>query len=105
VRDSDRVLACRNCGREYPSSRLDRQRWCDRCRREVVRRATRVGRLAGLLGALALIGWLAVSLGSAPRFLVGWAVLVAAVYFFLYKLTQRVAFEVIRSRGVPPPEE
>ena len=29
--------------------------------------------------------------------------MVIAAYFFVYKLTQRVAFELIRARGVPPP--
>jgi hypothetical protein len=99
----DRPAACRNCGR--PSTRLDRQRWCDRCRREVVRRATVVARIAGVTGALLLMAWIVLFVGPTPRFLMGWLVLIAAVYFFLYKLTQRVAFEVVRGRGVPPPEE
>lgn len=30
-------------------------------------------------------------------------VMIAAAYFFVFKLAQRVAFEVIRGRGVPPP--
>jgi len=100
---ADRPASCRNCGR--PSSRLDRQRWCERCRREVVRRATRVGRIAGTVGALLLAAWIFAVVGPTPRFLMGWLVLIAVVFVFVYKLTQRVAFEVIRGRGVPPPEE
>ena len=103
MRREDRELECRNCARTYPGDRLDRQRWCDACRAIVVRRATVVGRVAGLLGALGLMTWIFTSFGTAPRFLVGWLALVAAAYFFLYTLVRRVAFEVIRGRGVKPP--
>jgi hypothetical protein len=100
---SDRSATCRNCGR--PATRLDRQRWCDRCRREVVRRASRVARVVAIVAALLLMGWIVLVIGPTPRFLMGWLVLIAAVYFFVYKLTQRVAFEVVRGRGVHPPKE
>lgn len=102
--DPGRELQCRNCGRPRPAEALDRLRWCESCRRVVVRRATLVGRLAGIAAALALIAWIALVIGPSSRFLMGWLVLVAAVYFFVYKLTQRVAFELIRARGVSPEE-
>ncbi|CAN5655727.1 hypothetical protein BH23GEM6_BH23GEM6_12220 [soil metagenome] len=105
MRSSEREAECRNCQRTYSRDRLDRQRWCDRCRGVVVRRATIVGRLTGLAGSLLLMSWVFWTVGSAPRFFVGWLALVVATYFFLYTLTRRVAFEVIRGRGVPPPEE
>lgn len=105
MRQADRTLACRNCGRTYPGDRLDRHRWCERCRLEVVRRATLVARLIGIVGALALTIWVLASFGTASRFLAAWLALIAATYFFLYKLSRRIAFEVIRGRGVPPPEE
>lgn len=98
----EQELACRNCGRRYPTERLDRLRWCDRCREIVVRRATIVGRLVGLLAAVGLLVWIVLMVGAAPRFMVVWGILIGAVYFFVYKLTQRVAFEIIRSRGVRP---
>jgi amino acid transporter len=100
---SDRSATCRNCGRA--ATRLDRQRWCDRCRREVVRRASRAARIVAIVAALLLMAWILLFVGPTPRFLMGWLVLIAAVYFFVYKLAQRVAFEVVRGRGVPPPEE
>lgn len=104
--DPDRELTCRNCERRFPADEMDRLRWCDRCRAVVVRRATLVGRAVGLIAALALLAWILTAIGAAPRFLVAWAILLAAVYFFVYKLTQRVAFEIIRSIGVrPPPAE
>jgi hypothetical protein len=101
---AERAGECRNCGRTYPGDRLDRLRWCERCRAEVVRRATRVSRIVAVSGAALLLLWIFATVGSAPRFLVGWLALVVATYFFLYTLVRRVAFEVIRGRGVPPPE-
>lgn len=101
---SDGTATCRNCGQLRPAERLDRVRWCDRCRREVVRRATVAARLVAIAGSLLLIGWILAFVGPSSRFLMGWLVLIAGVYFFVYKLTQRVAFEIIRSRGVPPPD-
>jgi hypothetical protein len=97
-------VECRNCGREHADDRLDRHRWCTACRAEVVRRATRVGRLVGFVSAFLLMLWVFFAISASPRFLMAWLALVVATYFFVYKLTQRVAFEVIRGRGVPPPE-
>lgn len=105
MRQDDRVVECRNCRRSYPIGRLDRQRWCEACRAVVIRKATVVGRIVGIVGALLVITWVVATVGTAPRFLVGWIALVVATYFFLYTLTRRVAFEVIRGRGVPPPQD
>jgi hypothetical protein len=103
VIDPDRQIACRNCGRTYGADQLDRARWCERCREVVIRRATLLGRALGLIAALALLAWVLTTIGSAPRFLVAWGILLAAVYFFVYKVTQRVAFEIIRGVGVRRP--
>ena len=94
---------CRNCGRERPGSELDRRMWCAECRAVVVRRSAIVARLVSLGVAVALIYWILNLVGNSPRFLVAYAVMVVAAYFFLYKMTQRVAFEVIRAHGVRPP--
>ena len=104
--DPDRQLACRNCGRSYTLDELDRARWCERCRAVVIRRATILGRALGLVASLALLAWILTAVGASPRFLVAWGILVFAVYFFVYKVTQRVAFEIIRGIGVrrPPAE-
>lgn len=99
----DVQAACRNCGRHHPREELDRLRWCEACRAVVVRRATLVGRIAGLLTALALLAWILTAIGPSPRFLVAWGILIASVYFFVYKLVQRVAFEAIRGMGVRRP--
>lgn len=97
-------IGCANCGREQPASKLDRRMWCPDCRAAVVRKSARVARLVALITAVGLTLWIFTLVGSAPRFLIVYVVMVVAAYFFIYKLTQRVAFELIRSRGVPPPE-
>ncbi|MEX2569989.1 MAG: hypothetical protein WD737_01720 [Gemmatimonadota bacterium] len=102
LRDSD--YPCANCGREFPTTDLDRRLWCPDCRKAVIRRATWAGQAVGLVTALALSIWIYTLVGPAPRFLIVYVIMIVAAYFFLYKLTQRVAFEIIRSRGVPPPE-
>ena len=99
----DSRLPCRNCGREHKPAALDRRLWCPDCRGEVVRRSAIVARITAFVFALGLAFWIYTLVGSAPRFLIIFVAMVVAAYFFVYKLTQRVAFEVIRSRGVPPP--
>ena len=101
-RDNDQF--CRNCDRRYPLDHLDRRMWCPDCRREVIRRATRVARIVAFVTAAALAIWVFSMVGPESRFLVFYMVMIAAAYLFIYKLTQRVAFEIIRERGVPPPE-
>jgi hypothetical protein len=101
LRESD--LPCANCGREFPGTQLDRGMWCADCRKVVVRRATWVGQTVALVAALSLMAYVFSVVGSSPRFMMAYIVMIVAAYFFLFKLTQRVAFEIIRSRGVPPP--
>lgn len=96
---------CANCRAIRTADELDQNDWCTACRREVVRRATTVGRVVGVLGALAVAAVLFATVDINPRFLAGWLVLIAGVHLFLYRLVRRVAFEMIRSRGVPPPPE
>lgn len=98
-------IECANCHRAYPASKLDRRMWCPDCRGIVIRKAALIARIVSFVSALALTGWVVYLVGSAPRFLIIYAVMVVAAYFFVYKLTQRVAFEIIRSRGVEPIEE
>ena len=96
---------CRNCGRPFLRDDLDRQRWCADCRARVVGRATIVGRIAGLLASVGTIVGIAMIVEPSPRFLMAWAVLVAAVYYIVYLLVRRMSFEIIRSRGVPGPKD
>ncbi len=102
----DRTLPCSNCGRLYADEELDRLRWCSSCRQVVIRRANLWARGAGLLAGLAAAAWVVFGIGPSPRFpLVLWLVLIVAVYYFTMKIIRRIAFEIIRSRGVPPAEE
>lgn len=95
---------CANCGRAHPAADLDGTGWCPSCRKTVIRRATRIGHVVGALLAAAVVAGM-VAIAWTPRFFVIWGVLVAAVYFIGFKLARRVAFEVVRSRGVPPAPE
>lgn len=105
MRTSDRTLPCRNCERLYPDEELDRLLWCPSCRQVVIRRANLWARGAGLLAGLATAAWVVLGIGPSARFpFVLWLVLIVAVYYFTMKIIRRVAFEVIRSRGVPPAE-
>lgn len=105
MRDRDRLLECRNCERLYPANELDRLRWCQSCRQIVIRRANLWARGAGLLAALATAIWVLAGTGPSPTFpFVLWLVLIAAVFYFVMKIVRRIAFEVIRNRGVPPAE-
>ena len=99
------TVACRNCGRRVSEASVDPDGWCNACRKEVVRRATLVARIVALLGALLVGLWVAAVSRPDSRLLMLWLLLIAVVYFVLYKLARRVAFEVIRSRGVRAPVE
>ncbi|CAN5687129.1 hypothetical protein BH23GEM8_BH23GEM8_04170 [soil metagenome] len=103
MRPAEREADCRNCGRSFGGDQVDRHRWCEECRTELVRRATLTARITAVVGAILLIVWILLTVGTAPRFIVGWLALVVAAYYFLFTLTRRVAFEVIRGRGVTPP--
>ena len=94
---------CRNCGREWPPAQLDRRFWCPDCRAVVVRRSATIARFTALAVALGLTFWIYTLVGSTPQFLLVYIVMVVLAYFFVRRLTQRVAFELIRARGVPPP--
>jgi hypothetical protein len=95
---------CRNCERPRDAASLDAFGWCPRCRGAVIRRATLAARLVAALGLAAAAYWVFSAVDPGPRSLIVWLIALVAVYGVLYKVTQRVAFEVIRSRGVPPPE-
>jgi hypothetical protein len=104
VSGAEETAPCGNCGRERPTSSIDPAGWCAECRREVVRRATVIAHALGGIAAVIAGLWVILVVQPGPRFIVVWLVLVGLIYFVLYKLARRVAFEVIRSRGVRPPE-
>jgi hypothetical protein len=95
---------CRNCERPRATARLDAFGWCEKCRAVVIRRATLAARTVAALGLALGAYWVFASVEPSPPFLILWILLLIAIYTVLYKVVQRVAFEVFRSRGVPPPE-
>jgi len=65
----------------------------------VIARAAFWARFAALAAAALVAAW--VVLGVRPtRFIVGWMLILAVIYFIVHKISQRVLFEVIRARGV-----
>lgn len=102
--NGERSAACRNCGRLREESALDATRWCESCRAVVIHRASLWGRALGLLIASLLGAWIFLAIDPEIIPVVVWLVLIAATYVFVSKLVRRIAFEIIRGRGVPPAE-
>ncbi|CAN5819623.1 hypothetical protein BH23GEM3_BH23GEM3_10800 [soil metagenome] len=96
-----RPSTCRNCGRTWAEDELDDQRWCASCRQVVIHRASLWARGVALLSALLAGLWVAFVIGPSTRFLIVWMVILAAIYVLVSKIVKRVAFEIIRARGVP----
>jgi hypothetical protein len=99
------TFVCPNCGRTRVGETPDPAGWCAACRGEVVRRATRMARVAAVLAAALaalVLGWTG---AFSSLFMVGWLALAALVVYGVFKVARRVAFDVVRSRGVTPPPE
>ena len=102
---SESESRCANCRRSSPASALDADGWCEGCRKVVIRRATIAARAVALVAVL-LSGWLLFAvIQPGARSLILWILVLAGVCFVLYRLTRRVAFELVRARGVPPPPD
>jgi hypothetical protein len=99
---ADEPRVCGNCGRSYPKKEVDGAGWCVRCRAELVRRSARVARLVAFVFTLGLATAI-YSRTSGSNFMMMYVVAVAATYFLVARITQRVAFEVFRARGVHSP--
>jgi hypothetical protein len=99
-----RRTECTNCGRLREPEQLDRQRWCKSCRQNVIQRAARWSRGIALVFTLGVGIWIAAAIRP-TRFLIVWMAILAATYMVVYKIAQRVAFELIRTRSVPPTED
>lgn len=93
---------CRNCGKPIAKADGKRSRLCRLCRDEVIRRATLWSRIAGVIVAAMLAFYIFGVVQPGERFLIGWVALLVLAYFGVSKLTRRIAYDLIRSRGVPP---
>jgi hypothetical protein len=103
VSTAEPAFTCRNCGRTRRGEKPDSAGWCAACRAEVVRRATVPAWIATLVFAVLLGAALWWAGAFVSRFLVMWLALAALAAFGAFKVARRVAFEVVRARGVTPP--
>lgn len=99
---ADQLRTCVNCGRDRPATQVDTRGWCQGCRAQLLRRSRFVARLVGFVFTLALATLIYSRTSGDSGFLLGYVVLIVATYFLVVRITQRVTFEVFRSRGVPP---
>jgi hypothetical protein len=68
-----------------------------------VRRSGLVARLIGFVFTLGLASLIYARTAGDSRFVLAYVVLIVVTYFLVVRITQRVVFEIFRSRGVPPP--
>lgn len=90
---------CRKCGRMVRGQKPDDARWCEACRRSLIRSATRRSWIPAAVVAvlyLWLLGWS--GLLESPLSAV-WLALGALFTFVAYKVARRVWFDVLRGRG------
>lgn len=83
---------------------MDNRHWCESCRRQVIRRAMLWGHGIALSTTLLLGAWIVFNISPERTPVVIWLVLLAMTYFFILKFVRRIAFEIVRGRGVPPME-
>lgn len=103
ISPAEEPKTCANCGRTYPAKEMDVGGWCVRCRAQLVRRSGLLARLIAFVFTLGLAALIYSRAAGNSTFLVAYVVLVVATYFLVVRIAQRVAFEILRSRGVPPP--
>jgi hypothetical protein len=102
---SDDAFVCRSCGRRRTGEHADAAGWCHACRAVVVRRARRAAAVFAGFMAAAAAALLAVTGALASPFIAGWVGLAGVVVYLAFKVARRVAFDVVRARGVPAPPE
>ena len=90
---------CARCGQITAGIALGEL--CDNCRRDVTRKASRIGRLVAVITTLLLAGYVMITLRSVPPAgqttarTVG-AVAVVAWYLLTYRIVQRIALEWLK---------
>lgn len=98
------TFVCRNCGRPREGS-PDPAGWCAPCRRVLVARTLLPAGVTTVLFVvllLTLLGWMG---AFESRFMVAWTALAALLSLAVWKVSRRVAFEVMRARGSIEPKE
>lgn len=100
---TDQRRTCANCGHDHPATDVDVAGWCQRCRARLVRRSRLVARLVAFLFTLVMALLIYGQTRGDSGFLLGYVIFVVVSYFLVARITQRVAFEMLRARGVSPP--
>jgi hypothetical protein len=109
IHDDD-VLRCRRCRQERTADDLDRQLWCEECRRAERRRAGHWGRGLAFAAAVLLSFWIAIVIQPSREFLLLWALVIVVAFYLGSRLGQELVFGIIRVRNEPdaragPPAE
>ena len=90
---------CRKCGRRVRGQKPDDAGWCEACRRELIRSASRRAWLPAAVVALLYL-WLLWWSGLLESPLSAVWVAVGALFTFVaYKVARRVWFDLLRGRG------
>jgi uncharacterized paraquat-inducible protein A len=97
VSEAPAAARCRACGGSFAAPDLDVNDWCERCRAQIIRRATWIARLVAAL-VVVLLGTLIAVLVQPTRFVAGWIALLAGTYVFVVKLVRRVTVELRAAR-------
>jgi len=98
--DAPEAATCGNCGGPVESDGTDRRRLCAECLRLIVERSTRLAVLPTVVVGL-LYGWMLIWTHMFDsRFLMLWIALGVALGWVTFKVSRRVLFEVVHSRGV-----
>ena len=90
---------CRRCGQPFREGESpDPNGWCPRCRAELVRSSTRWAWLPAVVFALLFFTLVAWGGLLASRFLVVWLALGVALAWVAFKVSRRVAFDLLLAR-------
>ena len=95
---------CRKCGRHVEGQKADDEGWCQACRAELIRRATRLAYLPAVVLALLYLWLLAWSGLLESPMMAFWVALGAVLAFVAYKVGRRVFFDVLRGRPTGEPK-
>lgn len=93
---------CRSCQEIYPADDLDRYLWCARCRKAVMARGVRWGRLVGIVASLGVTLYLVLRVHPSGRYLAFYALLVGMTYMLTSRIGVVVSHGYYRARGAAP---
>jgi hypothetical protein len=95
----DRSNACVRCGRTVRAGDADTEGWCQACRQDLIRRATRWSVPPPLVVGV-LYGWLLYWTGLLESAALVFFLALGGVFVFVtYKVSRRVFFDLLRGRA------